>query len=124
MRSLTREDVPIAIEGDGVEFRTTPIGGDQSVAFVRLPAGANLAPALKGLPQDLCQCPHWGYMISGRLRMHTASGAETYEAGDAFYWAPGHAPEALEDAEFVDFSPTHQLQEVVAHITSGAAASA
>lgn len=124
MRSLTREDVPVAVEGGGVEFRTTPIGGDQSVAFVRLPAGANLAPALKGLPDDLCQCPHWGYMISGRLRMHTTRGTETYQAGDAFYWAPGHAPEALEDTEYVDFSPTHELQEVVAHITSGAAASA
>ena len=67
MRSLTREDVPVAIEGDGVEFRTTPIGGDHSVAFVRLPAGANLAPALKGLPEDLCQCPHWGYMIAGEV---------------------------------------------------------
>ena len=94
------------------------------MAFVRLPAGANLAPALTGLPDNLCQCPHWGYMISGRLRMHTTQGAQTYEAGDAFYWAPGHAPEALEDTEYVDFSPTHELQEVVAHITRGAPASA
>jgi hypothetical protein len=35
---------------------------------------------------------HWGYMISGRLRMHTTQGAETYEAGDAFYWAPVTRP--------------------------------
>jgi hypothetical protein len=120
MRSLTREDVPVAIEGGGVEFRTTPIGGDQSVAFVRLPAGTNLAPALKGLPDDLCQCPHWGYMISGRLRMHTTHGAEIYEAGDAFYWAAGHAPEALEDTEYVDFSPTEEFTPVVDHIRAGA----
>ncbi len=124
MHSLSRHEVPVAIEGDGVDFRHAPIGGDQSVAFVRLPAGTNLAPALKGLPGDLCPCPHWGYMISGRLRMHTASGEETYEAGDAFYWAARHAPEALEDCEYVDFSPTHELERVVAHIQSGAAASA
>jgi hypothetical protein len=124
MRSLSRTDVPMAIEGDGVEFRTTPIGGGQSVAFVRLPAGTNLAPALAGLPGDLCPCPHLGYMISGRLRMRTAGGEEIYEAGDAFYWAPGHAPEALEDCEYVDFSPTHELEQVVEHIRSGAAASA
>ena len=24
-----------------------------------------------------------------------------YEAGQVFYWGPGHAPEALEDAEYV-----------------------
>jgi hypothetical protein len=39
-----------------------------------------------------------------------------YEAGQAFYWAPGHAPEALEDCAYVDFSPTAQLQEVLRHI--------
>jgi len=38
-----------------------------------------------------------------------------------FYWAPGHAPEALEDAEYVDFSPTEELQRVIEHITRSAA---
>ena len=40
------------------------------VGFVRLPAGADLRPATKGLPDDLCPCPHWGYMLEGRVRMH------------------------------------------------------
>ena len=71
---------------------------------------------LAGLPGDMCQCPHRGYLLEGRLLMHTPSGEHTYEAGQAFYWAPGHAPEALEDSAYVDFSPTAQLQEVVRHI--------
>ncbi|MGQ0575618.1 MAG: hypothetical protein ACT4RN_15660 [Pseudonocardia sp.] len=41
-------------------------------------------------------------------------------AGEAFYWAPGHAPEALEDCEYVDFSPTRELTKVVEHIQGGA----
>ena len=123
MRVINRTDLPMAIESGGVEFRTDRAGG-QSIAWVRLPKGADLRPGLVGLPGDLCPCPHWGYMISGRLRMHTTSGQETYEAGDAFYWAAGHAPEALEDCEYVDFSPTHELERVVKHIQSGAAASA
>lgn len=98
MESIAPEDVPIAIEGDGVEFRKRP-AGEMSVSFVRLPKGANLSPMLKGLPDDLCQCPHWGYLIKGRVRMHTKDGDQDYEAGRAFYWAPGHAPEALEDSE-------------------------
>ena len=119
MRSLSRTEVPMAIEGDGVEFRTTPIGGGQSVAFVRLPAGANLAPALVGLPGDLCPCPHWGYMLKGRVMMRTAEGEQVYEAGQAFYWGPGHAPVALEDSEYVDFSPTDEFNHVVEHVRAG-----
>ena len=50
--------------------------------------------------------------------MHTRDGEHVYEAGEAFYWAPGHAPEALEDSDYVDFSPTQELDEVIDHITS------
>jgi len=116
MNSITREDAPIAIEGDGVELRTESVGGGMSAAFVTLPEGADLRPATQGLPDDLCQCPHWGYMLKGRVRMHTVDGHQDYAAGDSFYWAPGHAPEALEDSEYVDFSPTDEFNLVLDHL--------
>ena len=47
---------------------------------------------------------------------HRATAAQDYEAGQAFYWAPGHAPEALEDSEYVDFSPTDEFNHVLDHI--------
>ncbi len=118
MTGTTRQDTPVAIEGGGVELRTRAVGGDLSVAFVQLPQGADLRPALKGLTDDLCQCPHWGYMLKGRLKMVTKDGEELYEAGEAFYWPPGHAPVALEDCEYVDFSPTDDFTTVIDHITS------
>jgi hypothetical protein len=68
MQSIPREDVPIVIAGDGVEVRLRDADGI-SVGFVRLPAGADLRPATKGLPDDLCNCPHWGYMLKGRVRI-------------------------------------------------------
>ena len=120
MRSIPREEVPIVIEGDGVEVRLRDEEG-LSVGFVHLPAGADLRPATKGLPDDLCPCPHWGYMLKGRVRMHTTDGHQDFVAGEAFYWAPGHAPEALEDSEYVDFSPTHEFQRVLDHLTGTAA---
>ena len=120
MRAINRTDLPMAIEGDGLEFRTDR-AGENTVAWVRVPAGTDLRPALVGLPGDLCPCPHWGYMISGRVRMHTKDGDSTYEAGQAFYWAPGHAPEALEDSEYLDISPTAELEEVVQHLRGGSA---
>jgi hypothetical protein len=116
MTGISREEVPMAIEGDGVEFRMTEFGGELSVAFVRVPQGADFRPALAGLPGDLCQCPHWGYMLKGKVRMHTENGEQVYEEGQAFYWSPGHAPEALEDSEYVDFSPTRELVPVIEHI--------
>lgn len=116
MQVINRTDLPVAIAGDGVDFRTERFGG-MSIAWVRLPAGADLRPALAGLPGDLCPCPHWGYMISGRLAMHGKDGVTTYEAGQGFYWGPGHAPEALTDCEYVDVSPTEDLEHVVRHLT-------
>ncbi|MFD7238017.1 hypothetical protein ACFWAT_22260 [Streptomyces syringium] len=118
MTSTTREDAPVGFEGDGAEVRLKDLGGDMGVAFLRFPKGTDMAPALKGLPDDLCQCPHWGYMFKGRLKLKTKHGDEIYEAGQAFYWAAGHAPEALEDCEFVDFSPTQKFNEVIDHVKS------
>jgi hypothetical protein len=118
MKGLQQHQVPVAIEGEGVQLRKEPIGGDMTVAFVRARQGIDLRPPLKGLPEDRCQCPHWGYVIAGRVRMHTAGGHEDYTAGQAFYWAPGHAPEFLEDTEYVDFSPTAAFDAVIQHITS------
>jgi hypothetical protein len=120
MTATTRDDAPVVIEGGGVELRLQEVGGDMSAAFVRFPKGTDMGPALKGLPGDLCQVPHWGYLFKGRLKMRTEDGEEVYEAGQAFYWPPGHAPEALEDCEYVDFSPTKEFGEVIDHLRSQA----
>lgn len=120
MRSIPRQDVPVAIADGELEVRVLDQDG-MMVGFVRLPAGADLRPATQGLPDDLCPCPHWGYMLKGRVRMHTTDGYQDFTAGEAFYWAPGHAPEALEDSEYVDFSPTHEFRRVIDHITGAGA---
>ncbi len=119
MQAINLDEIPMTIEGGGVELRTQDVG-ELKAGFVRLPKGADLRPLVKGLPGDLCQCPHWGYMLKGRVRMHTADGSETYVAGQAFYWAPGHAPEALEDSEYVDFSPREAFDAVLEHVKAQA----
>ncbi|GAA0943967.1 hypothetical protein [Pseudonocardia zijingensis] len=88
-----------------------------TVAFMHLPAGADLSPVLEGLPGDLCPYPHRGYLLEGRMEMRTKDGVEVYEAGQAFYWSPGHAPRALEDTDYVDVSPTREFDAVIAHVT-------
>ncbi len=98
-----------------MELRVHEIGGGMTTAFIRLPAGADLGPVMVGLPDDLCQCPHWGYVQKGRVGLKTTDGEEVYEPGQAFYWAPGHAPYAIEDSEYVDFSPTGEFNKLVEH---------
>jgi len=119
MEAFTREMMSVAFEGGGVEVRAEE-AGEMTVSLFRLPSGTDMRPLLHGLEGDLCQCPHWGYMLKGTVRMHTPDGPTEYKAGQAFYWAPGHAPEALEDAEYVDFSPTQELNAVLAHVKQAA----
>lgn len=118
MQSMNSEDVPVAIKDENVEVRMMEVG-EMTVSFIRLAAGTDLGPALVGLDSDLCPCPHWGYMLDGTLRMRTADGDHTYSAGQAFYWAPGHAPAAETDCAYVDFSPTDQFAPVIQHIQGG-----
>ncbi|MFE2558940.1 hypothetical protein ACFXGT_23520 [Streptomyces sp. NPDC059352] len=118
MTATTRETTPVVLEGGGVDLRVKDVGGGLSAAFIHLPAGTDMGPALKGLQGDLCQCPHWGYLFKGRIRMRTSDGEEIYEAGQAYYWGPGHAPEALEDVDVVEFSPTEEFTAVLDHVKS------
>ena len=69
-------------------------------------------PFMKGLPDDRCQCPHWGYVVSGKLTFRYADREEVFEAGDAFYTPPGHVPVKHEPGtEVVFFSPAEELRK-------------
>ena len=118
MQAIEATPLPAIIQDDHVELRMGEVG-DMTVSFISLKAGTDLSPALVGLTDDLCPCPHWGYMLEGTLGMHTLNGDLEFEAGQAFYWAPGHAPFAITDCRYVDFSPTHDFADVIAHITGG-----
>jgi len=74
---------------------------------------------LKSLPGGNCSCPHWGYLFKGRMIVRYNDHEEVFEAGDAFYMSPGHAPEAEAGSEFVQFSPADQLAATVAAIEKG-----
>ena len=86
---------------------------DYTVNFVTFRQDIDATPLLKGLPDDRCQCPHWGFLIKGRLVYRFGDREESFEAGDAFYAPPGHVPVQHEPGtEIVQFSPTQELREV------------
>jgi hypothetical protein len=83
-----------------------------TVNIVEFRQDIDVTPMLKGLPDDRCQCPHWGYVLKGKLTFRFADHEEVFEAGDAFYLPPGHIPVQNEPgSEFVQFSPTPELNK-------------
>ena len=51
-------------------------------------------------------------MLKGRLTFGFADHDEVVEAGDAFYLPPGHIPTAEAGTEYVQFSPSEELETV------------
>src|SRR6188508_902624 len=95
---------------NGGEFGPVIDRADQldsyGVNFVEFRQDIDGTPLLKGLPDDRCQCPHWGYVIKGRMTFRYADRVEVYEAGDAYYAPPGHIPVQHEPGtQIVQFSP-------------------
>jgi hypothetical protein len=83
-----------------------------TVNFVSIRETHDLAPMLKALPGGNCSCPHWGYVLKGRLVVRYDDHEEVIEAGDAFYLPPGHAPAADAGTELVQISPAAELAQV------------
>ena len=113
MPKVSRESA--AIEDVGVLVDRSGEVDDYTVDFLTFRQDVDATPLVKGLPGDRCQCPHWGYVVSGPLTYRVADREETFEAGDAFYLPPGHIPVGSEPgSEFVQFSPTADLRETQA----------
>ncbi len=75
------------------------------------------APLLQGLPDNLCQCPHWGTVVKGSIHVTYADGTEeTVKAGEVYYWPPGHTVRVDEDYEAIEFSPSGQMGELMNHL--------
>ena len=119
----TRDDLPILFRADPATVRGVDWGGLRSM-IISLPAGTDLGPMLKGLPDDLCPCPHWGYIIKGRIRITYAEGEEVLRAGDLYYWPPGHTALVEEDVEFAKFSQPAEHDVVLNHVPPTAVAQA
>ena len=120
---VAKENVDVQMEIPGAVIRQRKDFGDvrgfdtiSSECFT-LSAGVDTTPLMQGLEGDLCQCPHWGFVLRGRLTTTDANGAqETVNADDLFYWPPGHNVKVDDDAEIVMFSPQREHSHVIRHM--------
>jgi len=117
-------DVKLGIPGTVVIRQRADFGdvsgyGRISGEYFTLAAGVDTTDLFQGLEGDSCQCPHWGFVLSGRVTTTDANGLqETVEAHDLFYWPPGHNVRVDADAELIMFSPQHEHDRVIEHMAA------
>jgi hypothetical protein len=120
----SRADLPATVFGD-YEGRTVD-WGDFRVAFETMPASfpPDESP-FAGLPDDRCQCPHWGYLLKGSFRVTYRDGsAEVVNAGDAYHLHPGHFVQTLEPVELIELSPVAEHDKTMAVVARNMAGAA
>jgi hypothetical protein len=115
------KDLVTSYDADGVVVREAEWGG-LNVSFQRFPKGFDLAPLLRGLPGDECQCPHWGYVTKGRMVVAHAGGQVAVGPGEVYYMPPGHRIRFEEDTELVELSPPAELAKTMAAIAANLSA--
>jgi hypothetical protein len=120
---IAKEDIPVRINAPGAVARQQMDFGDASGygkiggEYFSLGAGADIAPLLKGLEGDMCQSPHWGYLLQGEVTVTYGDGSEeVVKGGDLFYWPPGHTVKVGKDAEVILFSPQEEHGKVIEHL--------
>ncbi len=59
--------VPGAIARQALDFGDATGYGKIAGEYFSLAAGTDITPLLKGLEDDLCQSPHWGYLLEGEV---------------------------------------------------------
>ena len=102
------EAIPADVELEGL-----------AAACTRIPKGFDLDSVLRGLPDNMCPCPHWGYMLEGRMLVRYADGSEeVVRAGDVYYVRAGHTAVIEEDTVSLDFSPVGPWRKLMRHVAA------
>jgi hypothetical protein len=112
MPRMSKADAAVSLDEPEIEVRYAELG-EYTVAFETHKADMDPAALFQGLPDDRCQCPHWGVVQVGRIVFRYADHDEVFTAGDAYYGAPGHLPLLFGGTELIEFSPTASLNETM-----------
>jgi hypothetical protein len=120
---ILKDDIEVKMQIPGAIIRQKTDFGDASGLgkisgeYFSLSAGVDTTPLFMGLEGNLCQCPHWGYLISGKLTTTDAEGIEeSVSANELFYWPSGHNVKVNENSEIVMFSPQKEHTHVINHM--------
>jgi len=66
MPRTSKADAPIELDESVIEGRYVDLDG-YTVGYETHKADIDPAELFRGLPDDRCQCPHWGVVVKGKL---------------------------------------------------------
>ena len=77
---IPKDDIPVKLDAPGATARQSAdfgtADGVLGAEYFSLGAGTDIAPLLQGLDGDLCQAPHWGYVLEGEIVVTYADSEE------------------------------------------------
>jgi hypothetical protein len=109
------KDLDVVTESEDFTVREA-CWGDMHVEHGSFKKEMDGSPLLKGLPDDRCQSPHWGYVLKGSIRVNYPDREEVIKAGETYYMEPGHRAIIGADTDYLEFSPEegyHRTMEVM-----------
>ncbi len=115
------EDIPVALDTPSGQFRVVTWGG-MTIEIGTFSQDMQIVDVFNGLPDNRCQCPHWGIVLKGRIHFPFADHEEVIEAGQVFYAPPGHSLLIDAGTEYIDFSPSDEWEKTAEVVTRNAAA--
>jgi hypothetical protein len=121
MPHTNKASAPVEVDIPEMEGRYVDLGG-YTVGYETYKDDIDPAEFFRGLPDDRCQCPHWGVVLAGTISFRFADHTESYLAGDAYYAPAGHTPVMTSGTEVVEFSPSDPLQATMAVVGANLAA--
>lgn len=105
-------------------FRVSPRHGGMTIGYNEIKGPLDFTPLLKGLPHNLCNSPHWGYVIDGSMKIIYADGKEeTINAGEVYYLPAPHTGVVDNYVKYVEFSPNKEMSILMNQIEKNIAAS-
>ncbi|MEV6975881.1 hypothetical protein [Kitasatospora sp. NPDC093806] len=123
MPRISKAEAELTLDEPVIEGRYAELDGF-IVGFETHKADLDPGALFAGLPDDRCQSPHWGVVVTGKVVFRYADHDEVYRAGDAYYGAPGHLPLIFAGTELIEFSPTEALERTMAVVGRNLAATA
>jgi hypothetical protein len=114
---VNKETCPLVMDSpQGKVFSPGSWGGLQ-VSYSEYSEKLDFSPLLEGLPNDVCHCPHWGYILDGELHINYLDGSEeVLKKGDIFYLPEGHGGWVEKGTVLLAFSPEKEAKEVDDHM--------
>lgn len=86
--------------------------GEMRVGYETYLSDFDDSELLQALPDRRCPCPHWGYLLAGRMTVRYEDHEDVVEPGELYYMAPGHTMAVKGGTVLIEFSPKEEFRKL------------